>query len=1015
MKNIYIILLLTLLSKFSFAQLANVTYSVKTVNVTSHENAITGACWEAGGEEYTAFLASWDDVNGTQVSTNCQTCDNNGDCAYAANIALQTRSNNAYALGFTINAWEDDNGSRCAFETCSLCNNDDCQRNENQSYSFREGSFPSNGGYAATPTYGSTGDHTYSFQYTWKYSGTTNLLTPSCSVQSAAYSASAIRSWSINLTAGTTYNFNSCTSPGDTYLRIYGTDGFSIVGSNDDACGTNGWLSSVNYTPASSGTYYIEMANWVSGTLRGPLANAGTLSYSLIDNQAPTISCPANISTNTASGTCAATVSYTTPVGADNCSATTTRTGGLASGSSFPLGTTTNTFNVTDGVGLTATCSFTVTVNDGQAPSITCPANQTISATSGTCAATATYTAPVGTDNCTGSTTAQIAGSSSGASYAVGVTTNTFRVTDGAGNSTSCSFTITVNDTQAPAITCPANQSVSAAAGTCAATVTYTAPTGTDNCSGSSTARIAGLASGSSFPVGVTTNTFRVTDASSNSTSCSFTVTVTDTQSPAITCPANQSVNAAANTCAATVSYTAPVGTDNCSSPVTIQTSGLGSGASYAVGVTTNIFKVTDASSNSTTCSFTITVNDIQAPVISCAGKSVSVNAAANTCAATVSYTAPVGTDNCSGSITTQTGGLASGASYPVGVTTNIFKVTDASNNSTTCNFTVTVTDAQAPVISCAGKSVSVNAAANTCAATVSYTAPVGTDNCSGSVTTQTGGLASGASYPVGVTTNIFKVTDASNNSTTCNFTVTVTDAQAPSIICPANQTVSAITGLCEATVSYTTPVGTDNCSGAVTTQIAGLASGSTYPVGVTTNIFRVTDASNNSTTCNFTVTVQDNEAPQIFCPGDEQSGNDAGFCSWILTYSSPSASDNCSGYTIAQTTGLASGSAFPVGVTTNTFKVTATNGQTATCSFTVTVFDFENPTITCPADLNIDNDAGICGAVVVYTTPAGTDNCPGASTLRTAGLASGSTFPSGTTTNTFTVTDASGNSAECT
>ena len=57
------------------------------------------------------------------------------------------------------------------------------------------------------------------------------------------------------------------------------------------------------------------------------------------------------------------------------------------------------------------------------------------------------------------------------------------------------------------------------------------------------------------------------------------------------------------------------------------------------------------------------------------------------------------------------------------------------------------------------------------------------------------------------------------------------------------------------AVVTYTAPVGTDNC-GATTTQIAGLASGATFPVGTTTNTFRVTDAAGLTAECSFKVTV---------------------------------------------------------------------------------------------------------------------------------------------------------------
>ena len=110
------------------------------------------------------------------------------------------------------------------------------------------------------------------------------------------------------------------------------------------------------------------------------------------------------------------------------------------------------------------------------------------------------------------------------------------------------------------------------------------------------------------------------------------------------------------------------------------------------------------------------------------------------------------------------------------------------------------------------------------------------------------------------------------------------------------------------------------------------------------------------------------------------------------------------------QTLGLGSGSTFPVGTTTEEYTVTDGAGNTATCSFTITVNDNENPDITCPADITVNNDPGICGAVVSYTPPTGTDNCPGAVTTQTLGLGSGSTFPVGTTTEEYTVTDAAGN-----
>jgi hypothetical protein len=103
----------------------------------------------------------------------------------------------------------------------------------------------------------------------------------------------------------------------------------------------------------------------VTATDDAGLTSSDDVVFTVVDNTPPTISCPVDIvvylplnSTDTS-----AVVNYTAPTGADNCSgANTTQTAGLASGASFPMGTTTNTFTVTDGAGHSVSCSFTVTV-----------------------------------------------------------------------------------------------------------------------------------------------------------------------------------------------------------------------------------------------------------------------------------------------------------------------------------------------------------------------------------------------------------------------------------------------------------------------------------------------------------------------------------------------------------------------------------------------------------------------------------------------------------------------------
>ncbi len=84
-----------------------------------------------------------------------------------------------------------------------------------------------------------------------------------------------------------------------------------------------------------------------------------------------------------------------------------------------------------------------------------------------------------------------------------------------------------------------------------------------------------------------------------------------------------------------------------------------------------------------------------------------------------------------------------------------------------------------------------------------------------------------------------------------------------------------------------------------------------------------------------------------------------------------------------------------------------------ARCSFTVTIADTIDPTITAPANLtDVPTDAGKCYATGVNLgTPTTADNC-GVATVANDAPAQ---FPKGTTTVTWTVTDSSGNKATAT
>ncbi|MEQ3796454.1 HYR domain-containing protein [Flavobacteriaceae bacterium MJ-SS4] len=288
---------------------------------------------------------------------------------------------------------------------------------------------------------------------------------------------------------------------------------------------------------------------------------------------------------------------------------------------------------------------------DNQAPVIAgCPGNIALNNDPGLCSAVATWSEPTATDNCTLSgslvwTQSHISGSA----FPVGTTTVTYTVTDAAGNTTNCSFDVIVNDNENPTITCPGDFNVTNDINYCGAVVNYNV-TSTDNCPGQTVMQTAGLASGSLFPIGTTTNTFEVTDASGNTATCSFDVTVSDTEIPLIfNCPNDIIVGNITDTCHAVVTWTEPTATDNCTdSGSLVWTKTHSPGETFLVGVPTTVtYEVMDAIGNTATCSFNVTVNDTQDPEIP------TLPVLSDECS--VYVTAPTTTDNCAGTITATT------------------------------------------------------------------------------------------------------------------------------------------------------------------------------------------------------------------------------------------------------------------------------------------------------------------------------------------------------------------------
>ncbi|HEY7547312.1 MAG TPA: HYR domain-containing protein, partial [Blastocatellia bacterium] len=273
----------------------------------------------------------------------------------------------------------------------------------------------------------------------------------------------------------------------------------------------------------------------------------------------------------------------------------------------YPKGTTMVTLSVIDSTGASACAMATVTVYDAQAPAfINCPASGSTITDPNTCSKVLNYVKPVAIDNCGGVTVS--CDPAPGATFPKGTTTVVCTATDTSNNQTTCSFPVTVRDTQQPSMSCPSNLIKSTDPDQCSAVVNYPAPTVSDNCPGATSA--CNPASGSTFPKGVTTINCTATDSSGNSTACSFTITVNDNQPPAIACPASITLTAARpGDASIVVNYAPPGFSDNCAGATVVCSPA--SGTTFPLGVTTVTCTATDAAGNTTSCGFTVSVFDV--------------------------------------------------------------------------------------------------------------------------------------------------------------------------------------------------------------------------------------------------------------------------------------------------------------------------------------------------------------------------------------------------------------------
>ena len=792
----------------------------------------------------------------------------------------------------------------------------------------------------------------------------------------------------------------------------------------------------------SGGPYYYQIL--ASGSQGGStLSTIVSATGVVADLTPPCVTVPVDIVAE-ATGAVGAPVSFTTSA-VDGVSGSCSTFSSIASGAMFPIGTTTVVVTATDAAGNTGTNSFSVMVRDSAPPALTLPSNLVVMATG---SATDVNFSASAYDMVSGSCPV-VCSPASGSGLPIGVTTVRVSTADGAGNTSTGAFQVTVLSST-PTIVVPASITV---AGTSAggAVVSFTT-SATDAISGSCPT-VNTPASGTLYPVGTTAVVVTATNAFGVRASATFTVTVnqktpTVSSSPLLHLDASVPSTFLTDTTGrvsrwndldggsyyvdqATVANQPSIALDGTLNRQVVDFGAFHSDATgawlqlktgaSATHFTTirsafvvmkggNFFLSDDSTYNfyrggdivsgtSPLWNSTYALNKVT-------GGSTYLNGGASTINGT---TAAMPSGFWLADVITTGNATSSHLANDRSIRTGGQQVGEVMIYSSALSTTDRKTIEAYLYTKWFGSGLAITAPPNL---TLDATGPGGavanftvSASQSGTAVPCTAAPASGLIFPLGVSTVVATATSTGTNPyvATKTFTVTVQDTTPPGLVIPPNITVPATSGS-GAVVTFS-PTASDVVSGSCEVACAP-ASGSMFPVGTTTVNLLATDAAGNTSTGSFTVTVLDQTPPSITAPPDI-TAEAAGPYGAVVSFSTL-AVDAVTGPCATSAT-PASGSIFPVGTTPVLVTAIDGFGNSGTTSFTVTIRDTTPPVLFAPSTLRMVA-TGSTGATLAlpwgtYDLVSGT--CPVVYTP-----ASGSFFPIGTTIVTATSADSAGNVA---
>jgi hypothetical protein len=648
--------------------------------------------------------------------------------------------------------------------------------------------------------------------------------------------------------------------------------------------------------------------SWTATDKAGKVSSC-TQTITQIDDEAPVIECPPDISIGCNANTEPANTGY--PTVSDDCTPVDQIVVDYSDQSGEGL--ITRSWTATDKAGKVSSCTQTITQIDDEAPVIECPPDISIGCNANTEPANTGY--PTVSDDCT--PVDQIVVDYSDQS-GEGLITRSWTATDKAGKVSSCTQTITQIDDEAPVIECPPDISIGCNANTEPANTGY--PTVSDDCT--PVDQIVVDYSDQSGE-GLITRSWTATDKAGKVSSCTQIITQIDDEAPVIECPPDISIGCNANTEPANTGY--PTVSDDCTPVDQII---VDYSDQSGEGLITRSWTATDKAGKVSSCTQIITLLDEEVPVISCPPDR-ELSCGASTDPSDTGY--PTVSDNCTphDQIAVDYADATSD-----GLILRTWTAVDLAGNMAQCEQRITLMDTEAPNITCP-VDITVNCEDGVDASITGW--PIVSDNCSSveNILLDFEDVFSGVDI-----TRTWTATDEAGNTVQCVQQIMVLDEVAPELVCPPDLTIA-----CDESVDPSvtgSPQVVDNCTDADAIEVE-------YSDDISGEVINRTwvasDAYGNQSSCVQVISMVDDISPVINCP-DEISISCDGSTDPSIT-GNPTVSDNC---TTEDEILIEYSDEFLEKSINRTWMATDEYGNMASCTQKINLLDEESPLITCPS-----------------------------------------------------------------